>query len=1036
MNEALLLRISELFALIAAKMQAAGAAIQAYAQFIERCDLSDDGAAPYQQRFEEDLRQFAADAGLLLSANADSSAFYDERINAIAERINGEFEQEQKTWLMLQCLEFTGELGAQEDSQIVDFLEELSKSLQINAQEFLNLRRFVLCSEENLPCGASLMLIARTNTCLGTQTRFVHDPKLLGRIYVLHLASTSTLLIRYFGQRALFFNGRMLRVGGVYVFGVGGVIRNPHITPVYYNDILSQFMQSGGTAAIAYEAQGVSYRFSMSKNGVQPFSFSAKAGELVAIMGGSGVGKSTLLNLLCGQLKPRTGSITINGWDLRTQKDMVENIIGYVPQDDLLMEELSVYDNLYYNAQLCLSGYNDQQIRSEVSRILEQFDLLEAAHLKVGNPLKKFISGGQRKRLNIAMELMRQPSVLFIDEPTSGLSSVDSERVVLLLKRLTLQGKLIFINIHQPSSDIYKLLSAVIILDQGGHVIYQGNPMDAIVYFKEAAHYVNASQSECDACGHVNTELILRIVEAHAVNEYGRLTARRRHTPAEWYRRYATRIQQRLPKPERKQQPLPQSMFCKPSAWKQLRIFFARNLKAKQSNHQYLLLTLLGAPLLALLLAYFTKFSAGTADNPYLYVFSDNTNIPAYLFINVIAVFFYGISASAQEIIKDRRALQRERLLHLSRNAYLLSKVAWLCIVSAFQTIAFVVIGNCVEEIYGLTMQYCIVLFSLSVCAGLIGLNLSAGLNSDASIYIFIPLILIPQILFSGVVIEYEKLSRHKTAAADAVPVIAEITPARWAYEALAVTQFCSNRYEKLFFGYDQALSRLSYTTNLLIPQLEIAAATLSRDIAAGIKDDFTQSQMLLLNNELPKLSVQSQRHGISMDYGAPLTLNNINGSNLTYLRRCLDSARLTMQAEYRSVYRQRDNHAKRLAQEYGGMAALHALQTQYHNKALADLLLCKSANDKIREAQGRLVQIKDPVFKRSDSRWGKAHFYASHKQFMGYSIGTLWFNTAALWLMNILLYIALRLNLLRLAVQQINNLKLWRRARKTANSI
>ena len=129
-------------------------------------------------------------------------------------------------------------------------------------------------------------------------------------------------------------------------------------------------------------------------------------------MGGSGVGKSTLLNLLNGKIAPNSGRVLINGYDVHRERFRLEGVIGFVPQDDLLFEELTVYQNLYYNAKLSFSNFSEYKLRETVEHILRDFDLEDIRDLKVGDPLNKSISGGQRKRLNIALELMREPSVL------------------------------------------------------------------------------------------------------------------------------------------------------------------------------------------------------------------------------------------------------------------------------------------------------------------------------------------------------------------------------------------------------------------------------------------------------------------------------------------------------------------------------------------------------------------------------------------------------------------------------------------------
>ena len=196
--------------------------------------------------------------------------------------------------------------------------------------------------------------------------------------------------------------------------------------------------------------------------------FRVESGNLVGIMGGSGVGKTTLINLLHGKINPTTGNLYINGFDINSDSEELKGLIGYVPQDDMLIEELTVYENLYYNARLCFGDYNEEQLKSTVDKVLLDLDLYEIKDLQVGDPLNKKVSGGQRKRLNIGLELMREPVVLFIDEPTSGLSSFDSEKVMTLLRNQALSGKLVFAIIHQPSSDILKMFDSSGYSTKGG----------------------------------------------------------------------------------------------------------------------------------------------------------------------------------------------------------------------------------------------------------------------------------------------------------------------------------------------------------------------------------------------------------------------------------------------------------------------------------------------------------------------------------------------------------------------------------------
>ena len=187
---------------------------------------------------------------------------------------------------------------------------------------------------------------------------------------------------------------------------------------------------------------------------------------------------------------------------------------------------------------MCLNNLSDNEIMEIVNKTLFDFDLDEIRDLKVGNPLKKIISGGQRKRVNIALELLREPTILFVDEPTSGLSSVDSLIVMNLLKDQTYKGKLVIVNIHQPNSEIYKMFDNIMIIDKGGYQVYYGNPTEAIVYFKTITNHANKDEDQCVKCGNVDTDQILQIIETKVIDEHGKATRIRKVSPQEWAEKF------------------------------------------------------------------------------------------------------------------------------------------------------------------------------------------------------------------------------------------------------------------------------------------------------------------------------------------------------------------------------------------------------------------------------------------------------------------------------------------------------------------
>jgi ABC-type multidrug transport system ATPase subunit len=215
--------------------------------------------------------------------------------------------------------------------------------------------------------------------------------------------------------------------------------------------------------------------------------------------------------------------------------------------------------------------------------------------------LNKKISGGQRKRLNIALELIREPHVLFLDEPTSGLSSRDSENVMDLLKELTFRGKLIFVVIHQPSSDIFKMFDRMLILDTGGYATYYGNPIEGVMYFKKVTNQINSEVGECYACGSVNPETIFNLIELKEIDEYGNYTSKRKIQPQKFYEYYReqflekNRITQVITKLN--------STFSVPNKFVQSKYYFLRDLFSKISNKQYVLINLIEVPVLVTFLS-------------------------------------------------------------------------------------------------------------------------------------------------------------------------------------------------------------------------------------------------------------------------------------------------------------------------------------------------------------------------------------------------------------------------------------------------
>jgi ABC-type multidrug transport system ATPase subunit/uncharacterized tellurite resistance protein B-like protein len=936
-----------------------------------------------------------------------------DEITKVTQKINGQITQQQKIVLIseLTQLIYADNILSEDEDKAFHII---GKVLKIDDEEMKAIQLFIAAEKlEDFNSINILIINSRKDKIPDKCYHIQPEGYIDGFIAVLNLKTIKPFFLRYIGKSSVFLNQVAVETSKVEIVPTGSTIRSNRFKAIYYSDILRFFRTDETEETITFRAENISYKFKNGNIGLRDISIAEKNGSLVGVMGASGSGKSTLLNVLNGNENPSTGRILINDIDIHEQGDKIRGIIGYVPQDDLLIEDLSVFQNLYYASKLCFSNYTEEEIDNLVDRTLLSLGLYEIKHLKVGNPLQKTISGGQRKRLNIGLELLREPMVLYVDEPTSGLSSRDSENIMDLLKELSLRGKLIFVVIHQPSSDIFKMFDKLLILDVGGYPIYYGNPVEAVVYFREATKLVDKQTGSCSECGNVNAEQIFNIIETRVVDEYGRHTEQRKITPQSWFDIYQNKVEpQELEKVEK----TPKAVLYIPNKLKQLMIFTSRDFKSKLANKQYMLINLLEAPLLAIILSVLVRFYPGEAFRPTAYIYMENVNIPAYIFMAIIVALFMGMTVSAEEIIKDRKILKRESFLHLSRGSYLSSKFILLFGLSAIQTATFVLIGNAILGIKGMYFSYWLILFSVSCFANVLGLNISASFNSAVTIYIIIPLLLIPQILLSGVVVQFDQLN-PAFSSKSRVPFIGDMMISRWAYEAMMVNQFKNNKFESIFYDLDKEMSLADYRTVYYLPRLQsmLEYVFINQESEDEEVREILNSNLEVLSNEL-KIQIDEfgERNYPFIEQISSLPIDSatfqateqfINTINRVHVRR------------NRRALREKESIIKEMTSSPRKIEAFNQLKRDYTNDQVTSLVFDNKEKTRILEHKGRLIQQIYPIFADPEPENFfdfRTLFYVPKKFFAGRLYETLYFNTIIMWLMTLVFIFTLYYDILR----------------------
>jgi ABC-type multidrug transport system ATPase subunit len=545
--------------------------------------------------------------------------------------------------------------------------------------------------------------------------------------------------------------------------------------------------------------------------GLDSVSFDVEEGELVGILGQSGCGKSTLLKALSTVTIPTGGRVTINNKNLYNNVNYFSPHIGYVPQDELLFHDLTVYENLFYRGSLLAPKISREHLDKKIDNILQQINLVHKRDSRVGNPKTKLLSGGERKRLNLGLELLSEPSLIICDEPTSGLSFSDADQIITILKNLTDQGKIVILTIHQPNSRIYGKFDKVLLMDTGGIEVFYGVPAQSFTYFNAELKKISINKEDLltkredqqadfpyDVIMYPEYGLDGRVV----YEQINKSVHIKRKFPPEYWRNKHKRKKlgdffSKSESTSRNDTVGDVSYRIKMDLnqhFKQFANIFRRNLTLKFRNKTNLMITFLQAPILALVVSFILRLAPLTGS----YSYYNNVNIGIFNFVSIIIFIFFGLSNSLEDIASERRMLKREKRLSMKVSYYTISKIVTLGLFTGVQVFLYLMISSIILQAHG-TFFISFIFLLLSGASGFsFGLLISCYLNDSKSIINILPLILIPQIIFAGAIIEYEKMNRSITISKqNPIPEVVQLMPSRWLFEGLITGVVERNTYNR-----------------------------------------------------------------------------------------------------------------------------------------------------------------------------------------------------------------------------------------------
>jgi ABC-type multidrug transport system ATPase subunit len=966
------------------------------------------------------LKQFYDYFQTYLSENGNKSLkkneeIDEEKVRSLCHQLASELQQSERIILFFSFLELIN-IDRRVTSDEYRFTDILAEEFKIDEEDYRNATGLIYDDPPQNMTKDDHVIVAdldvnqadelegswvlehspASNNLTGT----IHRSGLNGKVYILRIKNANFYAIRYIGSDTVYLSKKKLVSGKFYTMNLYDYLRFRAGDPISFYDITNLFRSENNNLKLVLNGHDISIK-SRSKNKkiiVHPFSFSEESGHIISLIG-STESSNALFQVFSAYRNQFEGKLTLNNYDYATEHFKLSKLLGYVPSKPIYQPDISIEKNLYLVAKLHFPSYSEAKLQHTIDSILDKCHLQNHRALIPSKALGTGLSGLHLRLLNLAVELIREPLLLAIENAVDDLSASDSEHILEILRGQLDSGCLVFISASHVSSSLLKYSERIWLFDDQGYIVYNGSSDEVFPYFQSFRSNFAGSEEKCPYCGVLNPDVLSQIIQQKVLNTQGKFTLERKISPLEWHLHYKEKIEKKSGFKECKKV-LPIHPGNIPNIDLQYYVYSIKTYLSNLTRIRENLLQLMVSPLMAIVLAFIFRndWSAG-------YHFGQNPNIPLFFITSILIHFFYGFVQGDRESRMDKDLLEHHLPKNISYFSYINAKITWLFPFSFISSLLYTGLAIWILSISGLFIQMWLLFFTVTCLGNILGILFFNIGKTFFKTYLFFGVYLVFCLVFSGSMIRFDQLPRNLSSE-QYVPLLAELSPVRWAYEAIAVDQIKNNRYESNFYDVDKNITVAKFNANHLIPALQ--NFVLQYEHLTNNKKEIVG----ILKNELDSFAKQYSDI-YPFEYRKQLTIEGVNPKIISEASDYLTYLQMHFFDRIRDLSNQRTQLEEHLIDSIGKNGYLE-LKNCFFNSFLFELQNWSAEHEKVIVDNGTLVKIMNPIFHVPESNLGRAHFFSPVKLFNKFYYETIWFNMFIIWVFVFIAYIFVLLTFFR----------------------